>query len=248
MPGAAAIWSGRAELGPGWAAFAGRAGDNRVHSHPALQLALGEAAPVRAEVAGRAVRAHGLLIGAGVPHALRPGPVRLIYLERESVAGHRLAAACRDGLRCLGPDECAQLAALCHAKGPGAAAVAALVDALAGDAPAALGAPAVPRLQTLLAALPQRAPEAWSFAALAAEAGLSGSRFAHAFKAQTGLAVRPYLRWLRLARALQTAGAGHSLTEAAHAAGFADAAHFSRTMRRHFGIAPVAVLAALRRD
>ena len=81
---------------------------------------------------------------------------------------------------------------------------------------------------------------------MAADAALSPSRFAHAFRDQTGMAVRPYLRWLRLARALQAASHGQSLTDAAHEAGFADAAHFTRTMRRHFGVTPGSVLRSLR--
>jgi AraC-like DNA-binding protein len=60
------------------------------------------------------------------------------------------------------------------------------------------------------------------------------------------MAVRPYLRWLRLARALQAAARGLSLTDAAHEAGFADAAHFTRTMRRHFGVTPGSMLRSLR--
>ena len=60
------------------------------------------------------------------------------------------------------------------------------------------------------------------------------------------MAVRPYLRWLRLARALEGASRGAGLTAAALDAGFADAAHFSRTMRRHFGVTPSSILAALR--
>jgi AraC-like DNA-binding protein len=36
--------------------------------------------------------------------------------------------------------------------------------------------------------------------------------------------------------------AGHSLTEAAYQGGFADAAHFSRTFRRMFGLPPSQLL------
>jgi AraC-like DNA-binding protein len=101
------------------------------------------------------------------------------------------------------------------------------------------------RLRAVIGQLQHRRPDSWTLGALANAAALSPSRFAHAFKAETGMAVRPYLRWMRLAHALSAAGDGHSLTDAAHEAGFADAAHFSRTMRRHFGIAPGQVLAAL---
>ena len=44
--------------------------------------------------------------------------------------------------------------------------------------------------------------------------------------------------WLRLERAVAVFAAGGSLTDAAHAAGFADSAHLSRTFRRMFGLAP----------
>jgi AraC-like DNA-binding protein len=37
-------------------------------------------------------------------------------------------------------------------------------------------------------------------------------------------------------RALQVYAEGRNLTEAAHAAGFADSAHFSRAFKRNFGL------------
>jgi AraC family transcriptional regulator len=46
---------------------------------------------------------------------------------------------------------------------------------------------------------------------------------------------------LRIERAVQLYAGGRSLTEAAHQAGFADSAHFSRTFRRTFGL-PAAAL------
>jgi AraC-like DNA-binding protein len=77
-----------------------------------------------------------------------------------------------------------------------------------------------------------------SLADLAGLGGLSAGRLRHLFVEQTGLPFKTYVLWLRLMKALEVAAAGESLTNAAHAAGFADSAHFSRTFRRMFGIAP----------
>lgn len=67
---------------------------------------------------------------------------------------------------------------------------------------------------------------------------LSPGRFAHLFTQHVGLPFRRYLLWRKLSRALVGVGHGQSLTEAAHTAGFADAAHFTRTCNEMFGIPP----------
>jgi AraC-like DNA-binding protein len=74
--------------------------------------------------------------------------------------------------------------------------------------------------------------------AVARKVCLSPGRFAHLFRAETGLPVRRYLLWMRLRRALRMLGENDSLTTAAHAAGFADSAHLTRTFRQMFGLAP----------
>lgn len=71
--------------------------------------------------------------------------------------------------------------------------------------------------------------------------GLSKARIRHLFVEQTGLPFRTYLLWLRLMRGLEAFAAGASLTDAAHDAGFADSAHFSRTFRRMFGTTAAAL-------
>jgi ribosome-associated protein len=63
--------------------------------------------------------------------------------------------------------------------------------------------------------------------------GLSPGRTRHLFVQHTGLPFRTWLLWHRLVRALEGWSDGDSLTEAAHAAGFADSAHLSRTFRRN---------------
>jgi AraC-like DNA-binding protein len=74
--------------------------------------------------------------------------------------------------------------------------------------------------------------------ALAAHAGLSPSRFSHAFRADVGIPLRSYRRWARFLLAADALRTGSTLTDAAHRAGFADAAHLHRTFRDHFGLRP----------
>jgi AraC-like DNA-binding protein len=76
---------------------------------------------------------------------------------------------------------------------------------------------------------------------VAGEACLSPSRFRHLFVEETGMALRPYILWRRFLRVWALVSAGGSLSAAAHAAGFADAAHLSRTSRRMFGFPPSAL-------
>jgi AraC-like DNA-binding protein len=77
-----------------------------------------------------------------------------------------------------------------------------------------------------------------SLVRLSRVAGLSPSRFGHVFTESFGVPVRPYLRWLRFLRAARELVSGRSVTHAAHIAGFADAAHLTRTCRRTLGISP----------
>lgn len=76
---------------------------------------------------------------------------------------------------------------------------------------------------------------------MAAEAFLSPSRFRHLFVEQTGMALRPYILWRRFLRVWDLLAEGESLSTAAHRAGFADAAHLTRTSRRMFGFPPSAL-------
>jgi AraC-like DNA-binding protein len=61
---------------------------------------------------------------------------------------------------------------------------------------------------------------------MAAIAGLSDSRLMHVFTTSVGIPPRPYILWVRFQRAYGEMLMGATLTEAAHRAGFADAAHF----------------------
>jgi len=77
-----------------------------------------------------------------------------------------------------------------------------------------------------------------SLAALASVAGLSPSRLMHVFTESTGIPLRPYVLWLRVQCAACALTSGYTVTDAAHLAGFSDAAHLVRSMRRNLGMTP----------
>jgi AraC-like DNA-binding protein len=76
---------------------------------------------------------------------------------------------------------------------------------------------------------------------VAAVACLSPSRFRHLFAEQTGMGLRQYVLWRRFVSVWEYRMGGASLAAAAHAAGFADSAHLTRTSRRMIGIPPSAM-------
>ena len=103
-----------------------------------------------------------------------------------------------------------------------------------------------PRLERALAALDQHLAGKVSAQALAQAAHLSLSQLERLFAHQLGLPVRRLVLWRRLRIALHLALAGGTLTDAAHGAGFADSAHFSRTMKQLFGVTAAASLRQLK--
>lgn len=78
--------------------------------------------------------------------------------------------------------------------------------------------------------------------AVAASVRLSPSRFLHLFTLSVGVPLRPYVLWLRLQCGARELAGEKSVTDAAYAAGFSDAAHFTRTFRRMIGATPSQIL------
>ncbi|EQA45137.1 DNA-binding helix-turn-helix protein [Leptospira broomii serovar Hurstbridge str. 5399] len=95
-----------------------------------------------------------------------------------------------------------------------------------------------PRILSATKRMKASLPGSVSVPELAKESGFSETRFMHLFKEQLGLPVRQYQLWLRLQEAAYLLKEGGNLTEAAHAAGFADQAHLSRTFKKMFGVQP----------
>ena len=77
---------------------------------------------------------------------------------------------------------------------------------------------------------------------LAAEAGLSESRFLHLFRDEVGTSLRRYRLWVRLLAAGAAISAGKNLTTAAVDSGFASPSHLSDRFKATFGLSATQLL------
>lgn len=219
----------------------GAAIDVAPHRHHALQIAVGLSGPFRFECGGTADMYEGVIVAPEAEH-------RLDSLGRDVavlLAEPELAASRAVSTRLLGGNSFAPLPAgdadrvrtICQKDELPSPAAALNILAPGAPLPRALDL-RIAALQEKLRGLPEKRA---ALGELAAAIGLSESRLTHLFKRETGVSLRRYLLWLRLSDAMARALSGASLTEAAHAAGFADSAHLSRTCRDMFGINPQAV-------
>ncbi|BCG26852.1 AraC family transcriptional regulator [Pseudomonas tohonis] len=205
-------WQGALWLAHDFCLIDGANGDTRPHAHYAHQVLLAREAQVHLRVEGEPVVGQAVLVESMREHALAlPGQVLLaVYAEPLAFAPQALLALVADA----GPDLQALAERLLAAPRP-------MLDA---------------RLQRALGEVDELLADKVSAQALANRACLSLSQLERLFGEQVGLSVRRLVLWRRLRLAVRLALEGQSLTLAAHGAGFADASHFSRTMRATFGI------------
>ena len=207
-------WQGTLWLAPDFAILHGAAGATDSHAHYAHQLMLSTGAPFTAELDGIVHTARHLLIESLRPHAIVAAPAFMltIYAEPQRLSGAALLAAANSA----GAPKLDSLAAALQAQPREQ-----LADA---------------RVQRALDQVDALLSGKVSAAAVAEAAHLSLSQLERLFSAQLGLPVRRLVLWRRLRLAIRFILLGGTLTDAAHGAGFADAAHFSRTMRCLFGV------------
>lgn len=223
------------------------AGGPQLHAHFAIQVtvALRGQVTLRRDVGGGGVKADGWIVGSDRPHWMQAaGPAVSLFADPTTDEGRRMAGRLRgtDALTMSWQEveaargqweECWQ-----HGWRPDAverAAARVLRQLTEGcGAAAALDTRVKAVLQSLRATSSENVPAA----RLAASVGLSESRLAHLFTKEVGIPLRQYRLSLRMQDAVAGIAAGRSLTEAAHEAGFADAAQFCRICRRMFGSAP----------
>jgi|CXWL01.1.fsa_nt_gi AraC-like DNA-binding protein len=214
--------------------------DSQDHAHRALQLSVALVGGLQVQTDGHWRRHEFLWLAPNAPHRIKSAGALTANLFLDP--GPRAFAAWRAaGGEPVAPDRelRGRLYALAVAERDPATAAALLGDWLAHSLPglAALPAQPDPRIQRALQFL-EGAPDDCNHRRLAEISHLSISRFAERFRAETGMAVRNYLLWRRLLRAVEALQAGASVTEAAMDGGFSDTAHLSRSFRRTFGAAP----------
>ena len=213
MPHNALPWNGTLLLDAHVAVLQGHAGDSAAHAHYAHQLLLSEGAPWQIEIDGARQQGQRLWLPSFQPHAILSAPADgcTVFLEpahadREQIQQH---------LQSL-PGNAAQL----HEWLPRLS----------------RPQPLDRRVQVALARITQHLPGPVPAADIAEAAHLSTSQLHRRFQSDLAVTLRGWVLWQRLRRALAHHLRGHSLTDSAHAAGFADLPHLSRNLRRMFGI------------
>lgn len=239
------LWQG----GSLWIGVAGE--PTGIHSHHAVQLTLGLDGELHFMQAGGEWLAYrGAVVSSHVEHAFnaRDRLIAHVFVEPESVAGQALAQLARgNGIAAIPSAAADALGARLRECFIGGASREALADAAASVIRAMVSGqepkPSVdPRVLRSLAHISAQLNRTVRLDDIAESVHLSPGRFRHLFVQETGLSFRAYVLWQRMQRAVERIAAGDSLTAAAHASGFSDSAHLSRTFRRMFGIAPASLI------
>lgn len=246
-------WQGTLRVAPGHALYVDPAGDTRPHRHHAHQLTVGLEGPLQVQVEAPAQEAVGaLLIASNVGHRIegQGRPVGIYYVDGSSTEG-------RGWSSWLGGEAARRLSSEAEVLRQ------VFADALARPSPATLPAlctriamtlkvPPLPRSEAdalvlrAMALLEQRLGNPPSIPELARGLGVRQRELSARFLRETGLTIRRYVLWLRVQAAVAALAQEATLTQVAHRAGFADAAHLSRTFAEMFGVSPSRSIAGSR--
>jgi AraC-like DNA-binding protein len=214
------FWQGRLRIEDHAAWWSGSIGDAVSHRHFAAQAVFADAPVQLLDSRGALVEGRCLLIEPDVPHRLLPSPAaELCYVEPTVAFGPP------DTLRARIPED-----AVIVSGGRSELFWNAWLTRTARP-------PMDPRIGTVLERIDTLLPlGAIRLADLSGHVPLSTGRLRHLFAAATGMPFQRYILWRRLRVAFDGLVGGSNITDAAHDAGFADAAHFARTIKSMFGI------------
>jgi AraC-like DNA-binding protein len=245
-------WAGRAFLSVGRALYLGPAGDTTPHAHHAIQVTIGLDTPVRLRRGREDWREYdGAIVAPDTPHQLDGGwgNLALFYVEPESADGRRWLAPAGE-IRTLPSGSVSAVRALARKLasrplgGENASRIPAdLLECLRlGPDPVA---PSDQRVVNAVRKLRATSSARGSMGEIARAVGLSPRRRRHLFRRERGMSAQSYRLWVRINQACAALAGGASISAAAMDAGFSDAAHFTRTFRRTFGLAPSQIAGAL---
>lgn len=223
-------------------AFAVRASTSllsTLHSQHGTILLVGLDSDVTVTEPGRpAVRGRMVVVPPDVPHAAScEGPTLALLHDPEIAAGAAAHARQRGGAFALdgrlaasvGGAVAAHSASLCRPD---------VLCGLAGESAALLARVAAPRQDRRVARVVEALRDPEADRRLVVEGiGLSDAHLQSLFVRDVGVPIRTFRLWRRLLVAVVSCLRLDS-TSAAHAAGFADLAHFSRTCRKMLGSSP----------
>ena len=234
------LWEG------GFLLIAGSEGVVPSHSHHAIQVVItmtGEAAIAGNGEEWRSGR--GIIVPPNVEHSYsgRGSYGAMLFVDPDSIEGIWLRSTIAERITIV-PDSrvvpaAGALRTFCERPlesiGVGAL-VRYLVESLCAGAPPTRRPD--PRITKVLDLIASSENLRISLDEVAASVFLSPSRFQHLFKQQVGLAFRRYILWRKVTRAMLTIARERTLSAAAQASDFADAAHLTRTFHQMFGLPP----------
>ncbi|MBL4671808.1 MAG: helix-turn-helix domain-containing protein [Arenicella sp.] len=225
------LWSGDVCISEGIMAFIGHAGDNSPHSHATLQITLSHTESLRLEdSSGRVHTSKKLYVRPGIKHALlNSSKVTLILIEPQSSLARYILSLCPANP--IG-DVPAEIIANLNINNKAIEIVSALKKLVVTEQ-----AGIDPRLSQALLFL-RHAPLKNAIRNAATTCHLSESRLRAIATKHLEIPLSKWVLWCAIARASNAIAEGESLAEAAVTGGFADQAHYTRTLHKLMGITP----------
>jgi AraC family transcriptional regulator len=236
----------------GGCGFLGEGGGGPIspHSHYAIQLAIGMPTGLRVQFGrhGEWQSCAAALVPSRATHSIDVNDCDfsvVLFIEPETPEGKALSARLHGGLEVLDADLVAvgtkRLERAWRVEKSYDAVKAVCLQLVREISQTAPREPSDPRVLAAVEYIRHRMDQAVLLSEVAKAANLSPGRFRHLFVEETGMPLRTYVLWRRLLHVWALLMNGETLSTAAHAAGFADSAHLSRTARTMFGVAPSAL-------
>lgn len=220
------------------------------HAHYAIQVVLGVPSGLQVQEGRRGAwqPCAGAIVPSRGGHSIDVTDCdwsAVLFVEPETPEGRALSARLDRRVEWLQPHDVADAAGRLEQAWRGDRSAVAVRDAaraLVGRLSGTLAhMPSDPRVLQAIDYILSRPEASPPLEEVARAVHLSPSRFRHLFVEETGMPLRTYQLWRRLLRVWEFLMQGDALASAAHAAGFADSAHLSRTCKTMFGLAPSAM-------